>query len=284
MNHPPADAANTPPGIDLEQPSAARIYDWYLGGDQNWAIDREFGRRMEELWPHARHGSVQNRRFMHRVVRAALDAGIRQFLDLGSGVPTVGNIHEICSEHLGSDDRATVAYVDYEPVAAAHGRLILERDEATESAALVQQDMRDPFAVLDDPEATRVLDRNQPICVLMIAVLHFVGRDDKPEEIISGYLDNCTSGSWFALSHMTVPPDPEAAAGVQRFADQYRNTANPVHLRSYEEIVPWFDGLHMLEPGITHLTDWRPETSPQDLSEADLGARPFAWCAVAEKP
>jgi O-methyltransferase involved in polyketide biosynthesis len=273
-----------PPGVDLEKPSPARIYDWYLGGTQNWAVDREFGRRIEQLWPHAKHGSRHNRQFMNRAVRAALDAGIRQFIDLGSGVPTVGNVHEVVREHLPESERASVVYVDFEAVAAAHARLILERENATGWAALVQHDMRQPSAILDAPETRRLIDFDRPVCLLMVAVLHFVGPDDNPEALIRTYTDLLCPGSWLALSHMTVPEDPEAAKGVLRFAEQYKTTANPVWLRPRDHIASWFDELTLLEPGVTHLTDWRPDSAPDNLPPRDAAARPFAWCAVAEKP
>jgi hypothetical protein len=276
-------APEVPAGVDLERPSAARIYDWYLGGDHNWAVDREFGRKIEELWPYTKQGSWDNRQFMNRAVRAALDAGIRQFIDLGSGVPTVGNVHEVVRDHLPAGEEASVVYVDFEAVAAAHARVILEQQDVTGWSTIVQQDMRHPEAILDDPETRRLIDFDRPVCLLMIAVLHFAGPDDEPHHVIESYLDQLCAGSWLALSHMTVPDDPEAAAGVQRFADQYRNTANPVWLRSRDEIVSWFDGLRLLEPGVTYLTDWRPDTDPAELPAHELVARPFALCGVAEK-
>ncbi|GAB3491242.1 SAM-dependent methyltransferase [Amycolatopsis cihanbeyliensis] len=277
-------APDAPPGVDLEKPSPARIYDWYLGGTQNWAVDREFGRRIEQLWPHAKDGSRHNRQFMNRAVRAALDAGIRQFIDLGSGVPTVGNVHEVVREHLPEHERGRVVYVDYEEVAAAHARLILEREGATEWATLIRHDMRDPAGILRHPDTRRLIDFDQPVCLLMVAVLHFVGPDDGPHDIIRAYLDKLCPGSWLVLSHMTCPDDPEQAEGVLRFAEQYRSTANPVWLRQPEEIAGWFDGLTLLDPGITHLTDWRPDLDPATLPQPEAEARPFAWCAVAEKP
>ncbi|OZM71955.1 hypothetical protein CFN78_17585 [Amycolatopsis antarctica] len=277
-------APDAPPGVDVDNPSAARVYDWYLGGTQNWAVDREFGRRMEAFWPHAKHGSRHNRQFMNRAVRAALDAGIRQFIDLGSGVPTVGNVHEVVREHLDPGEHAAVIYVDYEAVAAAHARVILEREEATEWAALVQEDMRNSKAILEHPETQRLIDFDQPVCVLMLAVLHFVGPDDNPSALIHSYIDPLRPGSWLALSHMTVPDDPEEAAGVARFAEHYKSTSNPVWLREREEITSWFDGWNLLEPGITHQADWRPEVDSSTLPPRELAAKPYAWCGVAEKP
>src|SRR5437764_1104658 len=161
-------APRAPEGVDVEKPSAARIYDWYLGGTQNWAVDREFGRRMEQQWPLVKPGARQNREFMNRAVRAALRAGIRQFIDLGSGVPTSGNVHEA----------------------------------------------------------------------------------------------------------------GEALEGLRWFVEQYRKTSNPVWLRSREEIEPLFGDWKLLEPGITHLPDWRPDRT---LNPLEAEARPFAWCGIAEK-
>ena len=277
-------APQAPAGVDLSQPSAARIYDWYLGGEHNWAVDREFGKRMLRSWPQARRGSQHNRQFMGRAVRAATAAGIRQFLDLGSGVPTAGNVHQIVREQLPADDSARVVYVDHEAVAAAHARLVLEQEGATDWAGLVEHDMRRSADVLEADETRRLIDFDQPVCLLMIAVLHFVGPDDRPDEVIRSYLDALPAGSWLALSHMSSPEDPDQAAGVGGFAQQYQNTANPVWLRSQEEIVSLFDGLTMLDPGVVHLTDWRPDTDPAQLDNEDLAARPFAWCGVGGKP
>lgn len=276
-------APQAPAEVDLTQPSAARIYDWYLGGEHNWAVDREFGKHMLQTWPQARQGSRHNRQFMGRAVRAAMAAGVRQFLDLGSGVPTAGNVHQIVRENLSPGEAASVVYVDHEAVAAAHAQLVLEREDATDWAGLVQQDMRRAASVLAADETRRLIDFSQPVCVLMIAVLHFVGPDDYPDEIIRSYLDAFPAGSWLALSHMSYPDDPNEAEGVQGFAQQYQNTANPVWLRSREEIVPLFDGLRLLDPGVVHLTDWRPDTDPAQLGTHDLAARPFAWCGVGEK-
>ncbi|WP_245633714.1 SAM-dependent methyltransferase [Amycolatopsis jejuensis] len=272
-------APDAPKGVDVDKPSAARIYDWYLGGTQNWAVDREFGRRAEKLWPLIRPISRANRAFMNRVVRSALDAGIRQFLDLGSGVPTAGNVHEIVRERLP----ASVVYVDYEPVAAAHSRLILDREGATGWAGLVQRDIRAPEAIFADEITERLIDWSQPVCLLMITVLHFLGPDDHPGELVATYRDRLAPGSWLAVTHGTCRPDapPERAAEVRAFVDAYRDTSNPAYLRSADEIRPWFGGWPLLEPGMSALPDWRPD---DPVSALDAEVRPFAWGAVARKP
>ncbi|RZQ64450.1 hypothetical protein EWH70_09405 [Amycolatopsis suaedae] len=272
-------APEAPEGVDTEKPSAARVYDWFLGGIQNWAVDREFGKRVEARWPHVRPGSRHNREFLGRAVRAALDAGIRQFIDLGSGVPTVGNVHEVVREHLPADEHATVVYVDYEPVAVAHATLLLERQGAGDWAGIVQADIRDPKAVLRDETTRRLIDFDQPVCLLMLAVLHFVGPDDDADGIMRTYRGRLVPGSWLVLSHMTVGGTTgEARRGVLDFAEQYRNTSNPVWLRDHHEVVELFGDWELLEPGVVHIPDWRPE---RQLAGPEVDARPFAWCGVA---
>ncbi|HEV7980507.1 SAM-dependent methyltransferase [Amycolatopsis sp.] len=271
-----------PAGVDTEKPSAARIYDWYLGGDQNWAVDREFGRKAEQLWPLIKPIARHNRAWMNRVVEAALDAGIRQFLDLGSGVPTVGNVHEIIKRRLPEGENATVVYVDYEPVAAAHSTLILERDEATDWAGLVQRDLRDPRAIFRDEETERLLDFDEPVCVLIVSVLHFIGPDDDPAKIVEAYKSHVVPGSWLALSHVCCEDAPEeGAADVQRFVAAYKNTSNPAWLRTRAEITPWFEGWEMVDPGLVRLHEWHPD---HEATEPEIKASPFAWCGVGKKP
>ncbi|WP_158880546.1 SAM-dependent methyltransferase [Amycolatopsis anabasis] len=282
MPDPNDSAPAMPSGVDTEKPSAARMYDWYLGGTQNWAVDREFGKKVVQLWPHVREVAKQNRRFLRRAVTAALDAGIRQFVDLGSGVPTVGNVHEIVREHLPAGERATVVYVDYEPVAVAHATLILEQDEATDWATIVQEDLRAPKKIFDHAETKRLIDLDQPVCLLLIAVLHFVGGDDRPEELLERYRRRVAPGSWLALTHIACEEaDEEDQAAVRRFADAYRDTSNPLWVRERDELAPWFGDWSLVEPGITHLPDWRPD---YELTVAESTARPFAWCGVARKP
>lgn len=198
------DHAPPPPDeVDLDKPSAARIYDWYLGGDSNYAVDREFGKKAVEKFPPIRPMARSNRNWLARVVRSALDAGITQFLDVGSGIPTVGNVHQMVADALGPGN-GRVVYVDSEPVAAAHARLILEREGADGWAGVVQEDLRHPQAIVDNPTTQQLLDLSQPVCVLLVSVLHFIGGADNVPGVIAGYRDQLASGSWLALSHITV--------------------------------------------------------------------------------
>ncbi|GAA1983092.1 SAM-dependent methyltransferase [Amycolatopsis minnesotensis] len=285
----PADRAPTQLSdseVDLTKPSAARMYDWYLGGTSNWAVDRLFGKKAEETWPQVKATALHNRQFLRRVVQAALAAGIRQFLDLGTGVPTVGNIHDVIREHhLDPDDEARVLYVDYEPVAAAHGRRVLADDDVTDWGGLAQRDMRDPAAVFGDSERIRLLRMNQPVCVLFIAVLHFVGDGDHPMRLLDEYRRRVVPGSWIAISHASNDAaPPEGAANIQKVVDSYQKTSNPMWLRDRAAITSWLDveGWELLKPGVVHPPDWRPKPGTK-LNAKQEDARPYMWSGVASK-
>jgi S-adenosyl methyltransferase len=274
-------APDAPAGVDLDKPSAARIYDAYLGGQTNWAVDRAFAEKAVEQFPLIKPLAMANRRFLGRVVRAALDAGITQFLDLGSGVPTVGNVHEVVAGHpLGADGR--VVYVDYEPVAVAHSEHILTEQNALDWAATVRADLRDAAAVMKADATRRLLDLSRPVCVLLVSVLHFVGGETDVAALISYYRDRLAPGSWLALSHIcNEDSDSAGAAQIARLAEEYRNTQNPAFLRDRSEVSSGFDGLSILPPGIVHLADWRPDG---EITAAEREAGPFMWCGVGQKP
>lgn len=275
-------APQAPRGVDTEKPAAARIYDWYLGGDQNWAVDREFGKQALELFPAARELARQNRDFLGRLVRAAMERGIRQFLDLGSGVPTVGNVHEIVRATLPPGERATVVYVDYEPVAAAHATLLLEQDGSTNWAGLVQADLREVDEVLGHPTTQRLIDFGQPVCLLMVAVLHFLADEDRPGEVVAAYRDRLAPGSWFGMSHITdehVPEEMEQT--VREVVGAYGRTSNPLWVRRKADLEPWFGNWPLVEPGLVPPADWR---GTDRLTPIGRQARPFGWAGAAERP
>ncbi|MGH3795863.1 MAG: SAM-dependent methyltransferase [Pseudonocardiaceae bacterium] len=283
-------APSAPLAVDVTRPNAARIYDWYLGGGANYAIDREFGKKVADLWPHVKGVARQNRGFLRRAVINALDAGVRQFLDLGSGVPTVGNVHAIARHHLPAGEQVKVVYVDYEHVAAAHAQVLLENEKATDWAGVLQADMRDPGTVLDHDVTDTLLDRREPICVLMIAVLPFVGGNDNVPDLLTEYTRRLAPGSWLALTHIASDEaSAEDQMAVEAFRKAYDNTSNPLWVRDYDEMSGWFRGLHgwsLFDPGVVHLADWRPErdSSPEQGSSPEQEQlRPFAWCGAAEK-
>lgn len=279
-------APASPADVDLERPSTARVYDWYLGGTSNYAVDRNFGEQADKQFPLIKPLAMSNRQWLGRVVRAALDEGITQFLDLGSGVPTAGNVHEIVREHAPADADPRVVYVDYEAVAVAHSELILEQQEATGWAGIVRADFRRPDVVLGHDTTRRLLDFSKPICVLMVSVLHFVGDADDVPGMIDGYRRRLAPGSWLAASHITTDDAPdEGAAQLSALAEAYRNTQNPAWLRDKAQFSSWFDGFDLVAPGIVHLTDWRP-ADPEALFPTLKAAtvRPYYWAGVGRVP
>jgi hypothetical protein len=259
--------------IDLSVPSAARAYDYFLDGAHNFAVDRAFGDQVRRIAPSVPAVAKLNRSFLHRVVRFCLDQGVRQFLDLGSGIPTVGNVHEIAQR---VDPACRVLYVDYEPVAYAHARQLLADNPC---AAIVQADIRDTATVLEHPETRRLIDFAEPVAVLMVGVLLFIPDDDHPGELVRSYRRRLTPGSFVAVSHLaSEQAAPELRAEVDRLVDAYAATGEHVYVRTHREILGWFDeGTSLVEPGLVCLPDWRPE----DSRERTSAARPLGYGGVA---
>jgi hypothetical protein len=237
--------------VDPDQPSAARMYDYYLGGSHNFASDRELASRVLQLFPDGQLMAQANRAFLHRGVRYLLDHGIRQFLDLGSGIPTAGNVHEIAPD-------ATVVYVDIDPVAVAHSEAILA---GVDRAGIVHADVRRPKEVLESPVTRRLLDFDQPIGLLAVAVLHFISSDEEAADVVSAFRDASPAGSGLVLAHGTLDSRPDEVA---RLEEIYQNSANPVTARSRDRIEPFLAGWEPVEPGLTWVVEWRPDW-PDDV-------------------
>ncbi|HET9138206.1 SAM-dependent methyltransferase [Actinophytocola sp.] len=237
--------------MNLDQPSAARMYDYYLGGAHNFAVDREAAERAIAALPATIAGARTNRAFLQRAVRFLVETGIRQFIDLGSGIPTSGNVHEI-AQQIEPDTR--VAYVDIDAVAVTHGQSVLAGNKRT---AFVHADLRDVDAVLESPDLRRVIDFSEPVGLLMVAVLHFVPDVDGLAGILTRYRDALPDGSYLALSHMSMTGQPREF--LERFEAVYANTANPVVLRSRDEIAALFEHYELVEPGVVTLPLWRPD-------------------------
>jgi hypothetical protein len=251
-------ASWVPPEVDTELPSAARVYDYLLGGGHNFAADRQLGERFLLAQPHARAIARYNRSFLRRAVLHLLDQGIRQFLDLGSGIPTVGNVHEITRRAASG---ARVVYVDYEAIAVAHTRMIL-RDEPL--ATMVQQDMTEPAAVLDAALATGLLDLAEPLGLLAIGCFHLVPPAREPGAVLGAYRDAVASGSHLALSHWTADLQPAEMAGI---VEVMKKSANPVFPRTHAEISGLLAGFDLVEPGVVPLPLWRPDGISEDDPE-----------------
>jgi SAM-dependent methyltransferase len=248
-----------PSGTDTGKANIARVYDYWLGGSHNFRADADAARAMIALDPNLRGAMRENRAFLGRLVRfLAGEAGIRQFLDIGSGIPTERNVHEVAQETAPG---ARVVYVDNDEVAVAHSRLMLEDNP---DAAVVQADLREPEKILADPATQLLIDFSQPVAVLMIAVLHFIPDSDDPARIVRVVRDALAPGSYLGVSHACRDARPDAASAFQA-AYTSRVTAQGA-IRTGEEIARFFDGFALLEPGLVWLPEWRPD-APEDVPE-----------------
>jgi O-methyltransferase involved in polyketide biosynthesis len=237
---------------DLERPNLARVYDYYLGGDAHFAVDRELAEATLALLPNAHHSVRADRAFLGRVVRYLIDQGIDQFLDLGSGVPTVGNVHEMAQRFRSG---VRVAYVDVDPLAVAHARAMLV---GSENVHVVNADIRQVDTVL--AEAARLLDFRRPVAILAVAVLPFIPGDTELAEMLAAYRARCVAGSFLAVSHFTrVTLPPEQSVAVERFVERF---AWSITWRTSEELAALLSGCALVDPGVVLVPDWRPEPGP----------------------
>jgi hypothetical protein len=237
-------------GIDPSTPNPARIYDALLGGKDNFPADRDAVKAILAMAPQARQGARENRAFLQRAVRyLAAEAGIRQFLDIGTGLPTQGNVHQV-AQAAAPDVR--VAYVDHDPVVHAHANALLA-DHTTTIAVLA--DLREPKAILGHPEVRRVLDFTRPLAVLLVAVLHFLRDDEDPVGIVACLRDAMAPGSYLVISHATADFHPQVAAKI---TDVYRQASAPLVLRSRSQIARFFEGFGLVAPGLVQPAAWRP--------------------------
>lgn len=261
-----------PEGVDLTRPSAARVYDYFLGGSHNFEVDREAARQAMALLPDVAVHAQANRAFLYRAIHHLLDAGVRQFLDIGSGVPTVGNVHEVAQR---VDPQARVAYVDIDPVAVAHSRAILDGNDR---AAVVQQDLRQPGAILGHRDLRDVLDFDRPVGLLLVAILHAIGEPDDPHRIVRQLTGSLAPGSYLVVSHGTSDSQPELH---EKFKPLLERGGYQVTPRSRAEVARFFDGLELVAPGVVWLSQWRPE-HPDDVG--DHPERAAWYAAVGRKP
>lgn len=247
-----------PEGVDVERPSAARSYDYLLGGSHNFAVDREAARQALAMMPDLVMQAQVNRAFLYRAVRYLLDAGVRQFVDIGSGVPTVGNVHEVAQR---VDPQARVVYVDVDPVAVAHSQAMLAGNPL---ATVVQQDLRAPAEILDHPEVRGLLDLEAPVGLLLLAILHAIPDPDQPHRIVGQLRDALAPGSHLAISHATPDSMPQA---WERIVELSVRSSYPVTPRSRPDVERFFTGFELVDPGLVWAPQWRPE-HPDDVDEA----------------
>jgi rhodanese-related sulfurtransferase len=258
--------------LDPQVPNAARMYDYYLGGSANLAVDREAAEQLMAAVPDIVYCAHANRAYLGRVVRYLTEQGIDQFLDLGSGIPTVGNVHEIAHRH---DPAARVAYVDIEPVAVSYARRLLADEPLV---TVTRADIRDPRSVLYAPGVSDLLDFDRPVAVLAVAILHAMSDADDPAGFLAAYRSACAPGSHLAISHLS--PLTFEPAQVRVSEEVYARTPTPVVYRDRDRIAKFLDGYQPVDPGLVLLPQWRP-TDPVDEVEA---RRANSYGAVGRLP
>jgi hypothetical protein len=263
-----------PHAVDLAQPGIARTYSYLLGGKDHFTADRELAHAILTARPEARLAALENRRFLGRAAEfLTAQAGIRQFLDIGAGLPAGRNVHEIAQ---AIEPASRVAYVDNDPMVIAHARALMPSGPAGRTGC-VQGDLRDPAAILADPVIRDVLDLAQPVALLLLAVLPFVPDEDRPGEAITALLDALPAGSYVAASHPTAEHDPQGTAAV---AEAYRKAGIPVQFRDSGEFARLvFPGMELMPPGVVPVSQWRPASGEPPPSPAEVSC----YAGVARK-
>jgi hypothetical protein len=262
------ETADVPAALDPAVPNVARMYDFMLGGKDNYASDREAVARLIGISPGVQIAARRNREFLGRAVRFVASQAVTQFLDVGAGLPTQQNVHEVAQSVAPA---ARTVYVDNDPVVLAHAHALLAADART---AVVAGDLREPAAILRDANASGLLDFASPVCLLLVAVLHFVPDADDPPALVSALRDALPAGSYVILSHATMDgyPAPAAPDDAQRAGRVYDRATAPLTMRGRDEVARILDGFELVEPGLVHVTHWRPDAAPRPGFDAFLAA------------
>ncbi|MGW8377355.1 SAM-dependent methyltransferase [Streptomyces sp. ODS28] len=264
-------------GVDTNTPSVARMYDFYLGGKDNYEVDRLAVGELDKVVPSTRPLAVNNRRFLQRVVKVlAEDYGVRQFLDHGSGLPTQDNVHQVAQR---VDPGARAVYVDNDPIVLAHGRALLQENENT---AVIQADMRDTEGIFEHPEVRRLIDLSQPVGVLFVSVMHCLPDASPlggPADVIRRVLERVPSGSFLVINQL-VSDQKETRDFVTDFMDQSTH-GNWGRVREEFEVARYFEGLELLEPGLGEINGWRPDGT---LGPRQQTTEWWEFGGVARKP
>jgi S-adenosyl methyltransferase len=266
--------ASAPPDIDVTRPHPARMYDYLLGGKDNFAADRATANQVLESWGSVRTAVRENRAFLGRAVKyLASEAGISQFLDLGTGLPSANNVHEVAQ---AINPEARIVYADNDPIVLAHARALLASGPRGVTAYL-DADAREPEAILAHPVIRDTLDFGSPIALMLVAVLHFLPDEDDPRRIVQTLVDALPSGSYLVASHATAEHNPEGLSGAGR---AYRQGGLRGAVRTSEEFGELaFSGLELVDPGVVLVSEWRPEEPIRPLpSEVNT------YGGVARKP
>ncbi|MDX2518098.1 SAM-dependent methyltransferase [Streptomyces stelliscabiei] len=262
-----------PVEIDTSRPHPARMYDWYLGGKDNYPVDEAMGRQMLALDPRVPVMAQVNRAFMHRSTRWLTENGVRQFLDIGTGIPTEPNLHQI-AQRVAPD--AHVVYCDNDPIVLAHAAALL-RGTPEGRTEYLQADVRDPHAVVEG--ARKILDFDRPVALSLIALLHFVSDEDGAHALVQRLMSELPSGSYLVISHATADFTPEESRAA---TEKLKAAGVTLALRSREEFTRFFDGLELVDPGVEVPQHWHPELG-EPVPGQDDGIIP-GYGAVARKP
>ncbi|MEU1283988.1 SAM-dependent methyltransferase [Kitasatospora sp. NPDC005856] len=265
--------AGIPADLRPDVPHPARMYDYYLGGKDNFPADRAAAEKALAANPEFRSTAVANRGFLTRAVRCVADLGVDQFLDIGTGIPTAGNTHEIAQ---AARPGARVVYVDNDPIVLTHARALMA-GSGPGRTTVIQADLREPAALLDAVRAVELLDFSRPVGLVLAAVLHFLRDEDRPHRALTAVLDALPAGSHLVLSHGTADFIPSEIR--DRVTGVYDKATAPLVGRSREEVRAFFDGLDLLDPGVTTVPLWRPDTAPGPGAD-----RVSMYGGVARKP
>ncbi|MEV6057984.1 SAM-dependent methyltransferase [Streptomyces sp. NPDC052107] len=266
--------------IDTSRPHSARMYDYYLGGKDHFEVDKQAAETVAAVYPGIFVCARENRSFMHRATRVlAREHGIRQWLDIGTGIPTEPNLHQVAQSVVPD---ARVVYADNDPLVLKYAERLM-RSTSQGRTAYIEADVKDPTFLLNAPILSEVLNLNEPVALSLNALMHFITDQQDPYAIVSRLLDALPSGSALALSHCTPDFDPST---WQKVTDVYINAGTPVQFRSRADVARFFDGLELLEPGITMGHRWRPEPLSEDgaAAEPPTDAQVSLWTGVGIKP
>lgn len=266
-DRPPADQAARLLALDPTVPNVARMYDFMLGGKENYASDRAAVAKLTEIMPNLPVAARQNRQFLGRAVRFVASQGVTQFLDIGAGLPTQNSVHEVAQ--LVTPAARTV-YVDNDPVVLTHARALLADSPQT---AVVAGDLRDPSGIIADPEVTALIDFTEPVCVLLLAVLHFVPDAGNPAGLVAAFRDAIAPGSYLVISHGTMDgAPPEIAARRDEGASVYNDATAQATMRDATQVATFLEGFSLADPGLVHVSDWRPPIAARHEFDVFLAA------------
>jgi hypothetical protein len=251
-----SEPARVPPGVDVRRANAARVYDYLLGGSHNFLADQDVARSIAAVDPSVRMIARANRDFLGRAVRFLVAAGVRQFLDIGSGIPTQGNVHEVAQQ---ARPGARVVYAEIDPVAIAHSKAILAGND---NAAIIDADLHQPVDILGHADTRRLIDFSQPTGLLLVSVLPFISDTRDPWSIVAMLRDALAPGSYLVLCHATDESRPLVAQAAEKVYN--RSVSTQAQMRSRADILRFFDGFELVDPGLVYIPQWRPD-SPADV-------------------